>query len=224
MSILVKKIRYKIVQYFNAYILRDASALLALDWIRNDRRYDYRHRYDLPLKCVIFDCGGYKGEWSARMIELHPTASIWVFELVPEYSKFIEKRFYNNTSLQVCNFGLGSSDKDITITVDELASSAYTRAGSHIVISKIKDIVQFNIQNNIERVHLLKMNIEGGEYELLERIIESNTVIQYDNIQIQFHNYGESFVEERERLRGKLELTHYLTYDYKWIFENWRLK
>ena len=48
--------------------------------------------------------------------------------------------------------------------------------------------------------------------------------IQIENIQIQFHNYGPEFVKRKDKIRSELAKTHFLTYDYEWHFENWRLK
>lgn len=43
------------------------------------------------------------------------------------------------------------------------------------------------------------------------------------NLQIQFHNFVDSAEEKREAIRKQLSLTHKLTYDYYFIWENWEL-
>ena len=39
------------------------------------------------------------------------------------------------------------------------------------------------------KIDLLKINIEGGEYEVLENLIENDLIKNIDNIQIQFHDF-----------------------------------
>lgn len=39
----------------------------------------------------------------------------------------------------------------------------------------------------IDDIGLMKINIEGGEYELLERMIELGIINKVKDIQIQFH-------------------------------------
>lgn len=44
------------------------------------------------------------------------------------------------------------------------------------------------------------------------------------NLQIQFHNFVDNAEEKREVIRKQLSLTHELTYDYYFIWENWELR
>ena len=68
------------------------------------------------------------------------------------------------------------------------------------------------------------MNIEGGEYDLLEYLVGTEWIGKIEDIQIQFHNYGPEYVRRKDKIRLELSKTHYLTYDYALIFENWRLR
>ena len=44
------------------------------------------------------------------------------------------------------------------------------------------------------------------------------------NIQVQFHNIIPDARQRMEEIQVGLENTHYLTYQYPWIWENWRIK
>jgi len=222
-----EKIIYKITQWFQGYVLRDPDALVALEWIKNDRVHDFRHRYHLPQDAVIFDLGGHVGDWSAKLLENHPTATIYVFEVIPSYAAQLRRRFASTRAVKVCEFGLGEANTILDFTVDGLSSSSFRvdiPSKTEIVKARIVDVVDFIRDANIHRIDLMKVNIEGGEYPLLRRLISSDTVKIVLKKQIQFHNLGDWAIEERERIRAELQKTHELTYDYRWTFENWRLK
>jgi hypothetical protein len=90
-------------------------------------------------------------------------------------------------------------------------------------IEKIKLVKYYDFinDNKIDHIDLIKINIEGSEYELLEHIIENNLHVKIKNLQIQFHKIFNDSEEKREKIRKSLSLTHKLTYDYTFVWENW---
>jgi len=73
-------------------------------------------------------------------------------------------------------------------------------------------------------VDLLKINIEGGEYELLESIVEDEYLIsRIKNIQVQYHTFVKNHVERRSFINSNLEKTHTRTWNYDWVWENWKI-
>jgi FkbM family methyltransferase len=150
---------------------------------------------------------------------------IYVFEIVGSFILHLRERFYNNQDVQILDFGLGGADKRVEFSVSSIATSIFSNSASAATESgQIKDVVGFLEENSIRQIDLLKMNIEGGEYELLERLVSSGAVAFCKNIQIQFHNYGEWSILKRDRLKEELRKTHVCTYDFEWTFENWKLK
>ena len=212
------KIKYKINQYYAAFFKKNPQAILALDFIRQDRIKDFRHKYDFGINPIIFDCGGYKGDWTNVMykkyINLNPT--IYTFEIVQKYVDYMSNRFSSNTSIKVFNFGLGKDNHTIEFMLSDIATSTYLQSNtSNFEIGNIVDVKKFLNDNNINKIDLLKMNIEGGEYELLEELIDSSYIIK-------FHDYGEWSIKRRNKIKSLLTKTHYLTYDFEWTFENWK--
>lgn len=78
--------------------------------------------------------------------------------------------------------------------------------------------------NNIKHIDLIKINIEGGEYDLLEHLLDANFVEQIENLQIQFHDFVENASARMKKIQNRLEKTHYLTYHYPFVWDNWTLK
>jgi FkbM family methyltransferase len=226
LRLLLYKINYKINQYYEGYILRKPEAILALDFIKNDKKLDYRHRYALDSDAIIFDCGGFKGEWTAKMLSLyqHLNPKFYVFEIAEPFIKILEKKFINDKNVHVFGFGLGSEDQVIEFAVSDIATSIFAQLVEQEKESgEIKNVNRFLEDYSITHIDLLKMNIEGGEYDLMDAIIASGFVKKCKNIQIQFHNYGEWSVKRRDSIKANLATTHKCTYDYEWNFENWEL-
>lgn len=70
----------------------------------------------------------------------------------------------------------------------------------------------------------MKINIEGAEYDLMEWIISEGLVKKIENIQIQFHDFIENAEARMVNIQNLLGRTHYLTYLYRFVWENWKLK
>jgi hypothetical protein len=107
------------------------------------------------------------------------------------------------------------------ISEEQDASSLYKSEGSKTKI-QLYDISDFVSENKISRIDLIKINIEGGEYPLLNRMLDQDLVRRCTDIQIQFHNFIEDADSKRQILRERLAKTHHLTYDYPFIWENWK--
>lgn len=222
---LIEKIVYKIKQLVNGYILRNTDDLLALEYIKEDRKYDFRHRYNLMPGDIVFDLGAHKGSWCERMLSMYPESIIHLFELLPEYAKDLRVHFHGFDNVIVNDFGLSAQAAELRITEDGLSSSAVShKAGSKVHIGKIKGFDEYVMAKSISNIKLMKMNIEGGEYDLLEHLVGTEWISKIEDIQIQFHNYGEEYIQRRNKIRQELSKTHYLTYDFAWTFENWRKK
>jgi len=221
----IEKVVYKIKQWFNGYILRNPEDLLALEYVRENRKHDFRHRYDIFPGEIVFDLGAHKGDWSERMLSMYPECIIHSFELLPLYAENVARKFQNIDNIIVNDFGLAAFTGELNIAEEGLSSSAVSHSlDSKLYLGKLVSFEEYIMLNSISKIKLIKMNIEGGEYDLLEALVKTQRIKQIENLQIQFHNYGPEYVQRRDKIRLDLSKTHYLTYDFAWTFENWRLK
>lgn len=190
-------------------------------WVADNAEYTLRLNYDLNKDSTVIDVGGYKGEWSKNIYEKY-NCNILLFEPVKCHFDIIEDLFKNNSKVNALNFALSDKTdfKDIYINADN--SSLFNQKG-HSEEIKVKDIKEFLDENKILNVDLIKINIEGSEYELLNRIIEIGAQKIMKNIQIQFHVFVENCVEKRNKIREELSKTHTCSYNYDFIWESWEL-
>tara|TARA_B100000900_G_scaffold400709_1_gene404625 strand:- start:221 stop:880 length:660 start_codon:yes stop_codon:yes gene_type:complete len=182
-----------------------------------------RLNYPLNKESIVFDLGGYKGEFASSIYNLYKS-HIYIFEPVPSFFQIINNTFINNDKVFTYNYGLSAKDCTVEISSTDDGSSVYINSSNSQKI-KLKSIVGFIKKNKIKKIDLIKINIEGGEYEVLEALLENNMISIFKNIQVQFHDFIIQNAEERMiNIQRKLELTHELTYQYVFVWENWKLK
>ncbi|HXY18116.1 MAG TPA: FkbM family methyltransferase [Candidatus Nitrosopolaris sp.] len=189
-------------------------------WFAIDGDKNLRIDYPLNKSSLVYDVGGYLGEW-AQPIYKRYGCRIEVFEPVASFANKIEKKFKNSRKVKVYNFGLGASDRKTKINLEGASSST-------LKSTSVKETIQIVAADKIikvtDRIDLMKINIEGGEYELLEHLIETGLIKNVADIQVQFHIFVREAPQKRQRLQSRLSKTHHLTYNYPWIWENWRRK
>ena len=185
-----------------------------------------RYHYDLNSDSVVFDLGGYLGDFTQGIVEKFD-CNVYVFEPVPEYAKKISQRFIDNEKVKVFAFGLEDKDSKERIYLNNDGSSVYeVKDIADSVEIEYRNISQFLKENKIKRIDLMKINIEGGEYALLEHLLKTKRIQQIENIQVQFHYIKNLNAKKRqERICQQLMRTHELTWAYRpFIFENWKKK
>ena len=90
----------------------------------------------------------------------------------------------------------------------------------------MKALGEFLKENYINKIDLIQINIEGGEYDLLEWMIETGYILNVQNIQIQFHDKKEINAEKRMKdIQLALKRTHICEQAYRpYVWEKWVLK
>lgn len=191
-------------------------------WLADHGDKSLRLDYNLSEKDIVLDVGGYEGQWASDIFSKYQS-TIYIFEPVNDFFVSIARRFAENKKIHVLNFGLSNLNCEIDISVDGDASSSI-RLNQNTTKAKLKEFGSWFNAQNIEVIALMKINIEGGEYDLLDHIIETGLIRKITNIQVQFHNFFPDAESKMFDLQNKLSKTHYPTYQYKFVWENWTLK
>lgn len=192
-------------------------------WFKVNGDQTLRLNYDLNENSIVFDLGGYKGEFTSDIYNRYGS-TIYVFEPILEFYNIIKSKFLNSTKIQAFHFGLGAKNETLKISLTDNSSSIFIESDQFELI-QIKSIIDFIKQEDITKVDLIKINIEGGEYEVLESLLENNLITIFSNIQVQFHDFIIENAQERmNKIQMELAKTHELTYQYEFVWENWKLK
>lgn len=182
------------------------------------KRYDYQ----LSENSVVIDGGGYNGDFSKKIFDLYK-CNIFIFEPYEFYYSKLKKFFKNNNKISVFSEALSNENKNVYIVKsgDETFISNSNKDNNSIV--KSISIISFINQNNLKKIDLLKLNVEGAEYSILEDILNSDLQKRFVNLQIQFHRSFEN-KNRYNQIKNKLEKKYKLIWRYPWIWESWKLK
>jgi hypothetical protein len=156
-----------------------------------------RFEYDLKPDDYCIDIGSYRREWADEIIKRYG-CKVECFEALDDRAAW-------------------TYDGELEIGGVFLYSSIFTNEGKRKV--KCEDIAKYLNRE----VAVMKINIEGGEYDLLSYIIDKGLHKNIKNIQVQFHKVDGLLWEVRSTsIQRQLMKTHELTYQYPFVWENWK--
>ena len=216
----------KIKSFWMIFVRRDPIHIAHFKWklLRGERTLRYNYP-GMTKDSIVFDLGGYKGDF-AKLINIKYGCKVFVFEPHYKFYNKCEKNIGNIDNIKVFNFGLAASSYEASLYDNEDASSATILGDDpdRIVSCEMVDFFEFIKKHKINQIDLIKINIEGGEYDLLDYIFNEENGLKILNYQIQFHNFIENSELRRKSISEKLKLK----YDQKWCFdfvwEGWQLK
>lgn len=179
--------------------------------------------HDLTEDSVVFDVGGFEGDWAAEIWRRYH-AHIYAFE--PLYWALIRKRL-PDAKVRVMSYGLASRDDFLLMAKDGPSSSLYREhdnremckfregAAAAMEVLHVENVGDVNID-------LMAINIEGGEYDLLRHMITSGLAYRCREIMVQFHMLWPDCYSAWKEIRAKLNETHYEVFCYPFVWEKWR--
>jgi FkbM family methyltransferase len=140
-------------------------------WFKDNGDESHRINYNLTKDSLVFDLGGYIGDWSQKINDKY-NCHIYIFEPVLKYFTILENKFEKNDKIKNYCFGLSNNTVETEIINDGASSSMYLKNGvkEKIKLVNFKDFLE---KENIINIDLIKINIEGGEYDLLDFIHRS---------------------------------------------------
>lgn len=179
--------------------------------------------YDVPVGAggLVIDAGGYKGEWSATMLARYGCRSE-IFEPFPVYANFCAHLFSRNALVRVHAAALGGSSRIAKFSFADNGTSEFITTGSvDAVDAPVVDVAQFFDQLGNEQVACLKLNIEGGEYEVMERLLDTSQINRCDSLLIQFHPQPAGWEARLKSIQARLQITHVREWSYPMVWEKW---
>jgi len=154
-----------------------------------------RYEYDLKPEDYCLDIGSYRMEWATEIIKRYG-CRVECFDALD-------------------NRAAWTHDGVLRMGGAYYYTSMFDKKGE-------QDFKCVDIAPYIKNVALLKLNIEGGEYQLLDYIIFKDLHKQIKNIQVQFHKVEDFDYEKRyKEIAEELSKTHRLTWRYPFVWENW---
>lgn len=166
-----------------------------------------RYEYDLKPEDVAIDLGAYRGEWAneiakrygCRIIAVEPTDNITYYhgEIINKAAWLFEGKL---------RFG----GAYYYTSAFEEPTTEYPCFDINTLLSQFAEVA------------ILKINIEGAEYDLLNHIITAGLHKCIRNLQVQFHCVaGRPYAAEYLDICTRLQETHQTNWGYPFCWENW---
>ncbi len=185
------------------------------------------HEANINSQSTVLDAGAYTGEWAQEIMDRY-NPTLHAFEPDPRNFKKLARRAQDNDKLIPYKYGLGDKNETAQMALEHLGSSIFsdTSGNNGVPCAEVEicDIAQTWKTLALGRIDLMKINIEGGEFPLLERMIETGLLNQVDCFMIQFHEWHPGAYHRRRKIRKALSKSHKLDWDYHFIWEKWSLK
>lgn len=140
----------------------------------------------------IIDCGSNIGLSILYFSKVYPLAHVMAFEPNPYSFELLEANVKINkiNNIELYNVALGSEDGKALLTTNSNSPTSLNFTilnQSNVVQSKEVEINR--LSNYISfTVSLLKIDVEGSEYQILKELIESKIINLFENCIIEFHS------------------------------------
>ena len=178
---------------------------------------------DLNADSLVWDVGGFNGQWAENIFNRYG-CHIWIFEPNPKMLKPLNKKFAGNEKVKIFPVALGDSNKRLKFFIRGAGSSSleetFDERDPGIEVEQ-QDAWQIFTEHGCPEVSLLKVNIEGGEYELMPYLIRKGITDHCRYIRIQFHEWLPGSYKGRNQIVNALKKHHTVEWCYKFVWESW---
>ena len=117
----------------------------------------------------------------------------------------------------------GGSVRSARFSVDRLASSEFGVAGADAVDANVLDAHELVVRRSARfgEVACLKLNREGGGYEVLERLVDGGSIARCRSLSVQWPPQPAGWADRRDRMAMKLRGTHRPAWQFPMFWEKW---
>lgn len=207
--------------FYRRHIKRDPFSRAIKRW-HEDNGERLRSEYPLGPDSVVIDVGGYVGDFASEIYEKY-RAKVFLYEPVSSFYEACVSRFASNADVSCFHYGMSNENTTMDIVLSDDASSTNI-ASENDSVEKIELRRATECLADMERIDLFKINIEGGEYQVLPDLINSGAIAKIDFLQIQFHDFIDGAVSMRNEIVKDLEATHERQWCYDFVWESWKRK
>jgi len=161
------------------------------------------------MRKIFLDCGGYDGRAAVKFSKFFPNFEIFSFEPNATLNKF-----YKHTNIVFLPFAVWVENCNLDFYLDEKdydGSSVFQEkknivGGRHTRVQGIDFSSYVKSYFDEDDFIIVKMNIEGAEYKVLNKMIRSKSINYINELFIEFHYKKMDMPEnEHNQLVGKLE-------------------
>lgn len=129
---------------------------------------------------VVLDCGGHIGTFAMYVKQNYPTALVYSLEPVPQNQELFLKNVEANDmkGVTLIKFALSGEHGQFYIDLSDKQFDAVSLQGNKPTNNNFVEVVactfsEIVTSHNLKRIDLLKMDVEGAEYDILGKTLSS---------------------------------------------------
>jgi FkbM family methyltransferase len=155
-------------------------------------------------KSVIIECGGHLGQDTVKLCRLFEEGTVHCFEANPTLYANLQTNLGHFSHLKLYHLALSNTNGVLDFYVDcnkdgDAGASSLLEASTSYLNTYIKEEKKIQVQsitmkafieaNQIEKVDLLWLDVEGFEYYILENSLESLKNVKYIYTEVNFQEF-----------------------------------
>jgi len=166
---------------------------------------------------ISIDCGANQGDVVEKLLK--ETDVVYAFEPAKIPFKKLKKRFQNNPKVKCFNNLILDKKSKLKLNyyMDKYgneggfqSSSIFSRQGRRLMDQPFDEVESIDLCEFIkslgENIHILKMDIEGAEYRVLNKLIDTKVIFNIDKLFVEFHaNKIKTLKDEEVALEKKIK-------------------
>ena len=168
----------------------------------------------LKDNAVTIDGGGFDGEFTDEILK-KKCQNIYIYEPDPDFYKNLIRKYQLDNRVKILNLALFDKDRKMNLSENSNASSIMESTDSGRIINTV-DV--YNEFKKYEKIDLLKLNIEGAEYDVLLRLIEKNELNKVKYLLVQFHKEHDLAEVKYNNILPKITKEFDIIFNYKYVW------
>lgn len=179
-------------------------------------------QWKLPKNCTIIDVGGFRGRWSLQMAQRYESATIHLFEPQIWAADVAMTVLRQHSGVHVYHYGLSSRTRSKVVGLVGTDGASSLRSEGPFQECEFRNISEvfqeLGLMGNV--AHVMMVNIEGEEYDLLPYMLKSG--ITPKAVMTQFHMYADPNGGRMAEVEEAFEQAGYrIAWDYGVVLRSW---
>lgn len=151
---------------------------------------------------IYIDLGAYTGDTVDKFLRSHPRITeVWAFEPYPYTKEWDDiKRAYPNVEITLINKAAWIKDEELDFSVHAnphshtiVSDCVNYKDGGTVKVAAIDFVTWFTELYKLSYTTLdyviVKIDVEGAEYAILERLIETGIISAINELYVEFHDW-----------------------------------